>query len=109
MFCLIELHTHTSTRANTVDAVPRGAYRILLGQGYSVCFSGKYPTHALNQGDGERDVADLEERILVKQVGEPWVSFNSRGVVPWLDNPSQTAMESPDALCPSVQPNYGPL
>jgi len=45
--------------------VPRGADRILLGQGYSVCFSGKYPTHALNQGDGERDIADLEERILV--------------------------------------------
>lgn len=34
-------------------------------QSYSVWYSGKYPTHTLNKGDGGREIPDMEEQILV--------------------------------------------
>lgn len=55
-----DTHTHTQ-----FDKVLKGGCRVLVAQSYGVWSSGKYPTHTLNNGDGERETADLEEQILV--------------------------------------------
>lgn len=66
MSCLIKLHIcvcrHTHTQ---FDKVLKGGCRVLVAQSYGVWSSGKYPTHTLNNGHGERETADLEEQILV--------------------------------------------
>lgn len=66
----IELHTcaqqHTHTEFDKVlgwAGLQGTGY--WWAQGYGVWLSGKYPTHTLNKDDGEREIADPQEQILV--------------------------------------------
>lgn len=66
MSLLIEMHTHTPMQRLQFDKVVKeGVAGYWLDHSYSVWYSGKYPTHALNKGDGERQTPDLKEQILV--------------------------------------------